>query len=141
MDERLYHLLNTAQYRLRGYVDEQALARTGLTSAWMGLLFFVAKNEGCALSAAARALGVKNAAMTGLVARAEKTGSIKRRPSREDARATQLFLTAKGRRKLDDVRRLNEELDRALRAGFTEDEIALVVRFLQHVRDLPDAAT
>jgi DNA-binding MarR family transcriptional regulator len=137
MEERLYYLLNIAQHELRKFVDSEALARTGLTSARMGLLFFVAKNDGTFLSAVGKGLGLKNAAVTGLVARTEKTGVIQRKASPDDRRASQLFLTAKGRRQLDAIRKLNEELNAALREGFTPEEIAVVVRFLNHVRSLP----
>ncbi|MFT3927816.1 MAG: MarR family transcriptional regulator [Myxococcales bacterium] len=137
MEERLYFLLNAAQHELRQFVDQEGLGRTGLTSAQMGVLFFVARNDGCLLSEVGKALGVKSAAVTGLISRTEKTGVIRRKASAEDRRAAQLFLTPKGRRLLTDIHRLNIELNAALREGFSYDELAVVVRFLEHVRTLP----
>jgi len=133
VDKRLYFSLSVAQQALRKHVDEQGLARTGLTSAQMGVLFYVAKHDGCLLKELAEGIGVKNAAITGLVARTEKTGNIRRRASSEDGRATHLHLTAKGQKKLEEIHKLNDELHRALRSGFSDGELEVVLRFLQHV--------
>lgn len=132
-DKRLYFLLNVAQQALRKRMDEEGVARTGLTSAQMGVLFYIAKHDGCLLKDLGRGLGVKNAAITGLVARTEKTGCIKRKASSIDGRATHLHLTAKGQRKLEEIKRLNEELGRELKSGFIEAELETVARFFQHV--------
>jgi DNA-binding MarR family transcriptional regulator len=136
VEKRLYFLLNAAPQALRKHVDEQAIARVGLTSAQMGVLFYLAKHEGCLLKELGQGLALKNAAITGLVARTEKTGCIRRRASSEDGRATHLYLTAKGHKKLEEIQRLNEELNRTLRAGFSDGEIEIVLRFLRHVADI-----
>jgi len=135
-DRRLYFLLNVAQQALRQRVDRECLERVGLTSAQTGLLFYVAKHEGCLLKEVASGLGLKSAAITGLVTRCEKTGCIKRQGSSSDARATTLHLTAKGQKKLLEIKRLNEELGTRLRRGFAGEEIEVVLRFLEHVREL-----
>jgi DNA-binding MarR family transcriptional regulator len=135
-DKRLYFLLNVAQQALRKRMDEEGVARTGLTSAQMGVLFYVAKHDGCLLKDLGRGLGVKNAAITGLVARTEKTGCLKRKASSVDGRATHLHLTAKGQRKLEEIKKLNEELGRQLKHGFSESELDTVGRFFQHVMDV-----
>jgi DNA-binding MarR family transcriptional regulator len=132
-DKRLYFLLNVAQQALRKHVDEEGLERTGLTSAQMGVLFYVAKHDGCLLKDLGEGLGIKNAGITGLVARTEKTGCIKRKASALDGRATHLHLTAKGERKLQEIKRLNDELGRSLCSGFSESELETVSRFFQHV--------
>jgi DNA-binding MarR family transcriptional regulator len=132
-DKRLYFLLNVAQQALRKRMDEDGVARTGLTSAQMGVLFYLAKHDGCLLKDLGRGLGVKNAAITGLVARTEKTGCIKRKASSLDGRATHLHLTAKGHRKLEEIKRLNDELGRELKRGFSESELETVSRFFEHV--------
>ena len=43
-------------------------------------------------------------------------------------------MTAKGRRELDEIHALNEELNAALQEGFTAEELKTVLRFLNHVR-------
>jgi len=73
------------------------------------------------------------------LARTEKTGVIRRRTSADDRRAAQLFLTPKGRRLLGEIHQLNQELNAALREGFSSEELAVVMRFLRHVRALPEA--
>lgn len=133
VDKRLYFLLNVAQQAIRKRVDDDALARVGLTSAQCGVLFFVAKHDGCLLKELAEGLGLKNAAITGLVARTEKTGCLRRDASPDDARATKLHLTAKGQRKLREIGALNQTLQARLTEGFAESELALIARFLEHV--------
>ena len=136
VDDRLYFSLHVAQQSLRQRVDRDCVERVGLTSAQAGLLFYVAQHDGCALSELARGLQLKPAAVTGLVGRTEKTGCIRRETSRDDARTTKLHLTAKGQKKLGEIKRLNEGFNQQLRAGFTPAEIATVLRFLSHVREL-----
>jgi len=137
-DKRLYFLLNVAQQALRKRTDDEGLARTGLTSAQMSVLFYVARHDGCLLKDLGQGLGVKNAAITGLVARTEKTGCIKRKASSVDGRATHLHLTAKGQRKVEEIKKVNEELNRDLRQGFSEAELDTVSRFFKHVIELAD---
>lgn len=138
-DSRLYFLLNVAQQALRQRVDRECLERVGLTSAQAGLLFYVARHEGCLLKDVATGLGLKNAAITGLVARVEKTGCVRREASAEDARATRLLLTAKGQKKLLAIKQLNDELNARLRRGFAVSEVEVVSRFLRHVLTVAEA--
>lgn len=133
MERRLFLLLNRAQHALQKRVDAEALRRTGLTSAQMGVLLHLLRHDGCLLKELGEGLGLKNAAMTGLVARTESTGCCERRESPDDGRATQVFLTAKGRKKLALVARLNDELNRLLREGFSDEEVDVVLRFLNEV--------
>jgi MarR family transcriptional regulator, organic hydroperoxide resistance regulator len=139
-DKRLYFQLNLAQQALRQRVDRECIARVGLTSAQAGLLFYVAQHDGCLLKDLASGLGLKNAAITGLVARTERTGCVRRQASREDARATLLHLTAKGRAKLLEIKRLNERFNEQLRDGFSAAELDVVLRFLQHCGTLAEAS-
>ncbi|HVJ93247.1 MAG TPA: MarR family transcriptional regulator [Labilithrix sp.] len=141
MERRLFLLLNRAQHALKSYVDAEALKETGLTSAQMSVLLYLAKHDGCLLKELGEGLGLKNAAMTGLVARTESTGCCRRRESPEDGRATQVFLTPKGRATLAKVARLNDDLNRLLREGYSDEDIDLVLRFLNDVLRKSRSAT
>jgi DNA-binding MarR family transcriptional regulator len=133
VDKRIYFLLNVATQALRKSVDDEAVERTGLTSAQMGVLQFVAQHDGCTLGELAAGVGVKPAAITGLVARTVKTGCVRTQASRDDGRATQVYLTARGRERVAEIRDLGRELNRRLYDGFSEAELDTVRRFLQHV--------
>lgn len=133
MERRLFLLINRAQHALQKRVDDEALRRIGLTSAQMGVLLFLAKNDGCLLKELGDGLGLKNAAITGLVARTESTGCCERRESPDDGRATQVFITAKGKKKLAQIAPLNEELNRFLRQDLSTAELEVVLRFLNGV--------
>jgi MarR family transcriptional regulator, organic hydroperoxide resistance regulator len=133
LERRLYFLLNLATQVLRRRVDESALSRTGLTSAQLGVLQFLATNEGCKLAELARGVGVKQSAIGGLVERTERTGCIRTQRGQEDARSTQVYLSPKGRKLLTQMAELNRELNTQLRGDFSDAEIEVVLRFLNHV--------
>ena len=131
-DKRLYFSFNIAQQSLRQRVDRECIARLGLTSAQAGLLFYVAQNEGCLMKELADGLGIKSAAVTGLVARTEKTGCVRRQVSSDDGRANTLHLTSRGQHKLVQIKQLNESFNERLRAGFSPDEVEVLLRFFDH---------
>ena len=75
-------------------------------------------------------LDLNKSAVTGLVQRMGRAGTLRREPNPEDGRGSVLYVTAKGDALLERakplLRRLNGELDE----GFTEAEIEVVLRFL-----------
>jgi len=77
-------------------------------------------------------LSLNNSAITGLVARMEKAGLLSRVPCSMDGRSYRLFLTGKageiGGKALPLLAQMNERLY----AGFTETELDVVDRFLEH---------
>ena len=83
-----------------------------------------------------RALQLKNSAVTGLVARMEENGLIVRGQSALDARAGTLHMSAKGGEVLAHALPLLDSLNEQLKAGFSEEELAIVARFLLHASRL-----
>ena len=74
--------------------------------------------------------------VTGLVGRMEDNGLIQRRPCEQDGRSTRLYLTAKGRAAVAQAQPVLARVNAQLTKGFTQDELAVVARFLHHAASI-----
>lgn len=74
-DQRLYFLLQRAAHRLRTTADRRCLAAAGVTTAQLGALFAVRDEPGITQQRLARALGLRESAVTALVGRLHRGGS------------------------------------------------------------------
>ena len=135
MDKRLFFLINKAQHRMFKYAEPQCEQRIGLSVTQATALMFIAKNEGCLQKDLATATGMNQSAVTGLIGRMENNDLIYKKACDEDARASRLFLTEKGREKLPDVFPLVKVLNQKLTEEFSSKEIDTIARFLNHVID------
>lgn len=133
---RLFNLLSLARQNLFRSADAVFTAELGYSGTQVVALFALQGEEGCQLKDLARALQLKNSAVTGLVARMEENGLIVRARSARDARAGVLHLSERGRDVLKAALPLLDSLNRQLKAGFTEQELAVVARFLIHASTL-----
>lgn len=93
-------------------------------------MFYVAKHPGCQVKALAQALGMEKPGMSGLVQRMEKNNLLSKSPSPEDGRAFSLNLTDNGHEKLQRAMPLVQEMNEVLTEGFSEAEIAVILKFL-----------
>ncbi|MBA3455528.1 MAG: MarR family transcriptional regulator, partial [Deltaproteobacteria bacterium] len=78
----------------------------------------------------AEALGIQPAGVSGLVDRMQIGGLVVRKACAEDGRAQRLHITAAGKRAVAQALPMVSKLQGVLTAGFSEAEIAVVVRFL-----------
>lgn len=129
---RLFYLLNRARHVVYKAADVTLLERLDVTSAQLGALFVIADSGDCTPGDLAERLDLNASAVTGLAERLERAGFISRRPHDEDRRVTLLALTDAGRDRLKAARPLIDELNGRLTAGFTAEETAVVVRFLEN---------
>lgn len=133
MEKRLFTLINAAQHRMFKFAELESEKRIGLTVTQSAALMFIAKNEGCQQKALADATGLNQSAVTGLISRMKKNGLIERKACADDGRASNLYLSEKGRQKLPEIFPLVGELNERLTANFNADEIDTVARFLNNV--------
>ncbi len=133
MERRLFFLINKAQHRLFSHVDAQTERALGISATQVAALLYVGKHEGCLQVELARALGLNKAAVSGLAGRMTRIGILERRPCDHDGRASRLYLTERGRTLLPAVSPLLQSLNEQLTEGFTDTEIDVVVRFLNHI--------
>lgn len=133
MDKRLFYLLNSARHRVYKHADQKAEEALGISVTQLGALMLIAANEGCLLKDLAQSLNLNNSALTGLAARMEHNGLIERRACEQDGRASRLYLTLLGRSKIDSARPLISQLNAAMTEGFSEQEVDVILRFLNRL--------
>lgn len=138
MRPKIFHMLHLAHRALFRAADRTVMARYGITAAQNSLLLYLLKNEGVRMSVAAEAIGLKNAALSGLVDRMERKGLLKREVSENDGRSYRLSTCQAGR----DIAEQSQSLIRAanddLMHGFSVEEQATITKFLEQVVDRAD---
>jgi DNA-binding MarR family transcriptional regulator len=128
---RLVYLLSVAQRRV-----QRALAATSVDAvppAQAGLLFVLGKQDGALMGEAGAALDLGPAGISGLVDRMTATGLVERRADPGDARASRIFLTARGRKALVRAKDVAHETNARLMDGFSAQEIDVVARWLTSI--------
>jgi MarR family transcriptional regulator, organic hydroperoxide resistance regulator len=129
-DRRLFFLLYRAQRALAAYASAALDDALGVSVAQLTTIMYVAKHAGCSLTELADLLDLNKSAVTGLVQRMERAGTLRREPNPEDARGQRLFVTAKGESLRDRARPLLRRLNADLTEGFSEAEMEIVYRYL-----------
>jgi DNA-binding MarR family transcriptional regulator len=130
---RLIYKLSLAQHRLLKRADLAFREAAGISTAQLGVLFFLQKSPGALPKDLSDALGVNASAITALIARMEDAGLVRRQPSSDDQRAVHLFATAGGLTKAAAARPVLVRLNARLTGDFSEREIATVARFLDAI--------
>lgn len=113
--------------------DRVLAARFGVTAGQHGLLLYLSKNDGAAQAAAAQALGLKGASMSGLVDRMEAKGLVRRAASLTDKRACALHLTEAGAEIVIATGPLIRQANERLLAGYSEADRKRIGAFLEDV--------
>lgn len=139
---RFAFLLNRAQKVLQRWIETRPEAWDGISSAQVGLLFFLAsRQEPATVGDIAKGLQVAPAAVTNLSKRMQAAGLIARVGDDADGRVTRVRLTASGQDASRQAHAVLQALNARLTAGFAPDELAIVARWLTQVvaleRDLP----
>lgn len=130
---QLLFRLNLAQRTLMKSLDREMQEKIGGSATQIAALFYLMDNDGCQLVDLSRELLQNKSAITTLVERMEKNGLLQKVPSQSDKRASQLFVTAKGRELGLSALPFVTIYDRALADGFSEGELEIVARFLDIV--------
>lgn len=133
MEQRLFYLLNTAHHRLYKFADNHTEAELGISVTQLGALLMINESQGCLLKDMAKTLNLNNSALTGLATRMEHNGLISRHACEHDGRASRLYLTPLGQRKVDAALPSIKQLNQAIKGDFTDDEILVIVKFLNHL--------
>ena len=130
---RLMFLTLTAERGLRRRWAAGPGGELGISASACGVLLYLATNPGASTGEAADAVQASPAGMSGLLSRMETSGFITRTPDPADARTIRLDLTAGGRKTLGVVRESIDELNGRINAGFSDEELATVARWLRRV--------
>ena len=88
----------------------------------------------------AEIMGVSPAAVTTTLKRLEKEEYITRSATDEDNRRNEIHITEKGLSKITECHEIFESTDRTMFAGFTEEEMATLISFMERMDRNLDAA-
>ncbi len=133
VDKRLFYKINMAQRLLFKYADREMTTRLGVPIAQTAALFYLMKHDGCQLKALSDLLMQNKSATTTLVERMEKNGLIIKKRSETDGRASNIYLTNKGRDIGTAAQPLANQYNQKLMKPFSSNEIEVIHRFLDHI--------
>src|SRR3978361_1766755 len=94
---------------LRNYIDHRAKSRGTTRAQWI-VLFRLRQQEGLSQVDLAEVLDLQPISLVRLLDRLVEHGLLERRPDPKDRRANRLFLTATGRRLVDDLDSLRDSI-------------------------------
>jgi DNA-binding MarR family transcriptional regulator len=130
VDRRLFFLLHRAHRAVSARAAAELDGALGISVAQLTTLMYVAKQPGCSLTELADLLDLNKSAVTGLVQRMERAGTLVRAANPDDARGSLLYVTPRGDELRERARPLLKKLNADLTAGFDAAEMDTVTRFL-----------
>jgi DNA-binding MarR family transcriptional regulator len=128
-DRRLLFILQRASRAALQHANDRLLGHADISVAQLAALSYLSANPGCAITELADLLDLNKSAASGMVTRLERGGLVNRQPNPSDGRGTVLRVTAKGQRVREKVKPLFRDLMGEIRAGFSDDEMEIVLRF------------
>lgn len=109
----------------------EALESVGLTPPLFGLLNVLGAREGAIQQEIGSAMGIDPSTMVSLIDELESAGLAKRRPHPTDRRAREVAITPKGRRRLEQARRMATQVEDEVLRGLTAAERRELLRLLR----------
>jgi DNA-binding MarR family transcriptional regulator len=120
--------------RLQLRVYNGRFRATGLNQSQVAALIHLDRVEELSQTDLATRLGMRKAAAGTLIDGLEGKGLVERARSRDDRRLQLVSITDAGRRIVDEVDHMAEQLGTGLREGITREERAQLVSILQRLR-------
>ena len=130
--ENLIALIKRLHLSLRRVYDD-AFAAHKITGPQASVMRHIWQQDGIELRTIQERLGVTSATLTGLVDGLVERELVDRRPSLEDARVKQLFLTEHGRLVSNELGTILPRLEDQLLEGFSSAEQALLRDWLERM--------
>jgi len=132
-NQQLEFLL-TELVRLQVRVYNARFRSTGLNQSQVAALIHLERIEQLSQSDLARRLGLRKAAAGTLIEGLEGKGLVERSRGRDDRRLQLVSITEMGRRVVDDVDQMAEQLGNDYRQGISREERAQFLATLQRLR-------
>jgi DNA-binding MarR family transcriptional regulator len=132
-NQQLEFLL-TELVRLQVRVYNSRFRATGLNQSQVAALIHLERIDQLSQSDLARRLGLRKAAAGTLIEGLEGKGLVERSRGRDDRRVQLVSITEAGRRLVDDVDQMAEQLGNDYRQGISREERAQFVATLQRLR-------
>ena len=119
---------------LRNYIDHRAKARGTTRAQWI-VLFRLREQEGLSQVDLADVLELQPISLVRLLDRLVEHGLLERRPDPRDRRANRLFLTKSGRRLVDDLVSLRDEIASDVLRDVSDKHVESGLATLREVKD------
>jgi DNA-binding MarR family transcriptional regulator len=119
---------------LRNYIDHRAKERGTTRAQWI-VLFRLRQNEGLSQVDLADVLELQPISLVRLLDRLVEHGLLERRHDPKDRRANRLFLTAKGRRLVDELDSLRDAIATDVLHDLSDDTLQTSLDTLREVKE------
>jgi len=130
---RLIYVLNTARHAMVKAMDARCKTDLGVSFVQLSALMVLKEQPNCLMKDLANTLMLDNSAVTGLVKRMLSGGLITKSVCTKDARASRLNMTTQGATTLNGGLKLLQEANHHVHGDFSEQELDIVSRYLQHL--------
>ncbi|ASQ02818.1 MarR family transcriptional regulator [Sinorhizobium meliloti WSM1022] len=131
-DHDLASVLVQAARSMRTVLSRNLVA-SGLYAGQDGVMLALAETDGLTAGALAGKLGVKAPTMTRTIGRMEVQGFLERRPDRDDARLTKVYLTELGRDRLQIIAEAGQHSEKLATRGLTDKQVRTLMKLLRAV--------
>ena len=115
------HLVKLAYIAMRRELDA-SIRKAGITTTQWQALGVLYHMPGLTHSELVEHMAIEPPSLTSLVNGMERKGWLKRERSETDARVKRLFLTPRGRKLIESLRKATEPIDRRMAAALTDSE-------------------
>lgn len=133
-DDRLIYQIFMAQQKLQASINNTLIAEgIKVTLGQAGLLFLLQQDDGQTMTGLSKALAVKNASLTGLIDRLERSAFVMRKSSKNDRRSVRIYITSKGIEECDKARPVIKRVNEKIKSGFSREEVDVFKRVLSSV--------
>jgi len=134
-DHESLHYLMSRVWRAHRKLITSYLGETGLHRGQPPLLIALKHHDGAASSELAAMLDVSPATISNMVKRMERAGFVERRGDADDERISRVYLTGEGHAIQSEIRKVLLSAEEATLAEFTEQERAILQRYLTRMHD------
>lgn len=131
-DHDLASVLVQAARSMRTVLSRNLVA-SGLYAGQDGVMLALAETDGLTAGALAGKLGVKAPTITRTIGRMEAQGFLERRPDRDDARLTKVYLTELGRDRLQIIAEAGQHSEKLATRGLTDKQVRTLMKLLRAV--------
>lgn len=132
-DLRLSYLIHDVS-RFRRLTFDQLMKPLGATRAQWWVIAFLARRDGMMQTELALELDLGKASLGSLIDRLESGGWVERRADEVDRRAKRVHLTAKSRRFVREMRRVDQQFNAQMLKHVSDAERATLVRLLSTIK-------
>jgi DNA-binding MarR family transcriptional regulator len=120
--------------RLRRKAFDRHIKGLKVTRSQWWVLAYVSRKDGMAQTQLAEQLDVGKVAIGGLIDRLERSGLAKRVPDEQDRRIKRIFLTSKGRRRVEKLRAVSLEFNERVLEGIPPADLERTAEVLRRLK-------